>query len=180
MSRRLQIVLPDPVGAQLQELAAGAGEPLATLARQMVRDGVALATQSGKVRALKRAPTLTGRKGAGRAPWLEPYGGDAPWRQETWGAIVALHGRYPRHLEHLKDGWWRDEAHTETLCALAAWRAQIDDTAQDPREELAFQHQLAHYAHTLRQQGGGVAKAWQPGAPPQEWVGKSPATRLAP
>jgi hypothetical protein len=50
MSRRLQIVLPDPVGAQLRELAAGTGEPLATLARQMVRDGIALAAQSGKGR----------------------------------------------------------------------------------------------------------------------------------
>jgi hypothetical protein len=29
MSKRLQIMLPDPLWAQLQELAAGAGEPLA-------------------------------------------------------------------------------------------------------------------------------------------------------
>ena len=90
--------------------------------------------------------------------------------QEMWGAIVALHGRYPRRLEHLKDGWWNDDAHAETLCALAVWRAEIDDVGQDPREELAFQAQLADYAQTLRQQGGGVAKTWRPGAPPQEWV----------
>jgi hypothetical protein len=32
---------------------------------------------------------------------------------------------------------WTDESHTETLCALAIWRAEIDDTGQDPREELA-------------------------------------------
>jgi hypothetical protein len=87
-----------------------------------------------------------------------------------WGAIVALHARYPRHLEHLKDDWWTDDSHTETLCALAVWRAEIDDAGQDPREELAFQTHLAHYAHTLRQQGGGVAKAWTPGAPPREWA----------
>ncbi len=65
-----------------------------------------------------------------------------------WGSIVALHGRYPRHLEHLKDGWWDDEATAETLCALAVWRAEIDQHGRDPREELAFHHQLADYAHT--------------------------------
>lgn len=37
MSRKLQIMLPDPVSAQLHELAAGAGKPPATLARKIVR-----------------------------------------------------------------------------------------------------------------------------------------------
>jgi hypothetical protein len=72
---------------------------------------------------------------------------------------------------HLKDESWTDEAHTETLCALAVWRAEIDESGQDPREELAFQTQLADYSHTLRQEGGGVAKAWKPGAPPDNWAG---------
>jgi hypothetical protein len=85
---------------------------------------------------------------------------------------VALHGRYPHHLETLKDKWWTDDSQTETLCALAMWRAEIDDTGQDPREELAFQNQLADYAQVLRQQGGGVTKAWKPGAPPPEWAPK--------
>jgi hypothetical protein len=88
-----------------------------------------------------------------------------------WGAIVALHGRYPRQLGTLKDEWWTDEAHTETLCALAIWRAEIDDSGQDPREELAFQAQIADYSNTLRQEGGGVTKAWKPGAPAEEWAG---------
>jgi hypothetical protein len=170
MSKRLQIVLPDPVGAQLQELAAGAGEPLATLARQMVRDGVALAAKSGKVKARRPAPSVVG-KASGRPRWLEPYGGDPGWRQEMWGQVVALHGRYPRQLQDLKTGWWTDDSQTETLCALAVWRAQIDDAGQDPREELVFQAQLADYAHTLRQLGGGVSKTWRPGAPPEEWIG---------
>ena len=87
-----------------------------------------------------------------------------------WGAIVALHARYPRMLEAVQDGWWRDDSHTETLCALAVWRQEIDDAGQSPREELAFQRELAEYSHTLRQQGGGVAKAWKPGAPPTDWV----------
>lgn len=106
-----------------------------------------------------------------RARWLEPYGGDRKWSVEMWGAIVELHGRYPRQLESLQDGWWLDEAHTETLCALAVWRGEIDDAGDDPREELAFQSHLAHYAAVLRAQGGGVDSAWVPGAPPSEWAG---------
>jgi hypothetical protein len=168
MSRKLQIVLPDPVAAQLEAVAAGSGEPLATIARQLLRDGVAHAVKSGKVKGRRPTPTVVG-EASGRPRWLEPYGGDRTWRQETWGAIVALHGRYPRHLQDVKTGWWEDESQTETLCALAVWRAEIDEASQDPREELAFQHQLDHYAHALRQQGGSVTDTWQPGPPPQEW-----------
>ena len=143
MSQRLQIVLPDPVATQLHELAAGADTPPSTLAGQMVRNGVALAAKDGKVRPLRPAPVLVGGKGSERAPWLEPYGGDPEWRQQMWGAVVALHGRYPVQLQALKDKWWTDESQTETLCALAVWRAELDDAGIDSREELAFQNQLA-------------------------------------
>ena len=171
MSHKIQVVLPDPVSTQLHELAAGAGEPPSTLAGQLVRRGVALAAKDGKVRPLRPAPVLVGGNGGVRPPWLEPYGGDSDWRKEMWGQIVALHGRYPRLLAALKDEWWNDEAHTETLCALAVWRSELDDAGMDPREELAFQDRLVDYAHVLRQEGGGVTKAWKPGAPPQEWAG---------
>lgn len=87
-----------------------------------------------------------------------------------WGAVVALHARYPRLLETVKDGWWYDDAHTEVLCALAVWRQEIDDAADSPREELAFHRELAEYSLTLRQQAGGVAKSWKPGAPPTDWL----------
>jgi hypothetical protein len=147
MSKRLQIVLPDRVAAQLRELAVSAAEPPATVAGQMVRNGVAEAANGGRVGPLAPAPILVGLRRNERARWLEPYGGDPTWRVEMWGAIVALHGRYPRHLGDVKEGWWNDEAHTETLCALAAWRAEIDDGGQDPREELAFHAQLADYTH---------------------------------
>jgi hypothetical protein len=170
MSQRLQIVLPDPVAAQLHELAAGAGERPSTLAGLIVRSGVAAAAKDGKVRPLRSPPVLLDGNTGVRAPWLEPYGGDPAWRSEMWGAIVALHGRYPRHLAALKDEWWTDESQTETLCALAVWRAELDDSGTDPREELTFQTQLADYALLLRQEGGGVTKAWKPGAPPETWV----------
>jgi hypothetical protein len=86
------------------------------------------------------------------------------------GSIVALHGRCPRALEHLKDGWWEDAAHVETLCALVIWRDWIDQEADDPRYELAFQAQLADYERELRQEGGGVTRAWRPGPAPDEWA----------
>jgi hypothetical protein len=172
VSQRFQIVLPDPAAAQLRELAVGAGEPPSTVAGNLVRTGVAEAVQSGRIHrgATRSHARLQGAKRAERPPWCEPYGGDPLWRQRMWGAIVALHGRYPRLLEALKDGWWTDEIHVEILCALAVWRGEIDDAGEDPREELAFHRQLADYAGVLRQQGGGVMKAWTPGAPPDDWA----------
>ena len=118
MSQRRQIVLPDPVDQQLRELAASADTPPSTLAAHIVEAGVAQAANDGKVRPLRPTPALVGARGDERAPWLEPYGGDTEWRRQMWGAIVALHGRYPTQLANLKDKWWTDESTTETLmCA---------------------------------------------------------------
>jgi hypothetical protein len=171
MSRRVQLVLPEPVATQLQELAAGAQEATATVAAQMLRGAVAEAAAEGRVRALRpvQQPSPRARR-AERARWLEPYGGGRDWSVSMWGAIVELHGRYPRQLEALQEGWWLDEAHTETLCALAVWRGEIDDAGQDPREELAFQSHLAQYSSILRAQAAGVDATWVPGAPPADWA----------
>jgi hypothetical protein len=170
MSRKYQVVLPDPVATQLDELAAAAGEPPSTLAGQILRHGIDQAAKEGKVRPLRQAPAVIASKSGERARWLEPWGGDASWRANMWAQIVALHGRYPQALAQLKGKWWNNEAHTETLSALAIWRAELDDTGIDPREELAFHTQLVDYAHALRQEGGGTTKAWQPGAPPADWA----------
>jgi len=172
MSQRRQIVLPDPVDQQLRELAAGADTPPSTLAAHFVQAGIAQAANDGQVRPLRTAPPVTPPRGGERAPWLEPYGGDQQWRRQMWGQVVALHGRYPTQLEALKEKWWTDEFTTETLCALAVWRAELDDAGADPRDELAFKNQLVDYAQLLRQQGGGVTKTWKPGATPPEWAGK--------
>jgi hypothetical protein len=173
MSRKIQIVLPDPQADQLAELAANAGEPPSTHAALLVRNGIVQAAKDGKVRLLRQAPVVVGNAGgAERARWLEPYGSDPTWRHTMWGQVVALHGRYPRALAHVKDHWWTDEQHTEILCALATWRTEIDDSGTDPREELAFHNQLQDYAHTLQRDGGSITKAWAPGAPPYEWAGR--------
>jgi len=175
MSRRLKITLPDALATQLDELAANTGEPVARLAGQMVRQGIAEAAPN-EVRQphAELAPVLPDAPNEDepgqRAPWLEPYGGDREWRSWMWGGIVALHGRYPTALAELKYGWWESEAHVETLCAIVVWRQWIDDACRDPREELAFQVNLSDYGHTLRQEGGGVTRAWKPGAPPDGWI----------
>jgi len=86
-----------------------------------------------------------------------------------WGQIVALHGRYPKALAWLQEGWWNDEELLETLCAIAVWRVEVDDAGVDSREELAFHLQLRELSQVLRQVGGGVTKAWKPSALPDEW-----------
>jgi hypothetical protein len=170
-SRSIKVALAEQYAAQLDALAASTGERVATIAGQLIRYALSEAVKDGRIRQPRPASQAAGRSGGGgRAHWLEPYGGDTGWRAEMWGQIVALHGRYPRALSHLKDEWWNDEANTEILCSLATWRAEIDDNGTDPRQELAFHTALADYGNLLRQEGGGVAKAWEPGAPPSEWT----------
>jgi len=169
VSRRIQIVLPDPAADLLIEYSAAQGTPPSTFAAQLVRERLQDLSSGPSVTTRPRA-SLQARNCAQRPTWLEPYGGSRAWRAETWGAIVALHARYPRSLGALKDGWWDDQAHVETLCALAAWRAQIDARGQEPREEFAFHAQLADYADVLKAEGGGVEHTWHPGAPPAGWT----------
>jgi hypothetical protein len=169
MSQDFKIVLPDPTAQQLYELAAQNDQRPATLASQMIQNEIALAADTGHVRPLKQTPALTRHPGAERAPWLEPYGGDPDWRTRMWGSIVALHARYPRHLQYLKNGWWNDPATTDALCALATWRQEIDDTSNDPRDELSYQHQLTDYSNTLKQQGTDITTTWKPSTPPDDW-----------
>jgi hypothetical protein len=170
MSRKYQVTVPGPVAEQLEQLGAASEQPPTTLAGQFVRSEVARAVAEGRVRPLRELPASTGAAiGGGRARWLEPYGGDADWRADMWGQIVALHGRYPKALAWLQEGWWTDEELLETLCALAVWRAEVDDAGVDSREELAFHLQLRELSQVLRQAGGGVTKAWKPSALPDEW-----------
>ena len=173
-SQRIKVTLPAAVAQHLNGLAMRASEPPAKVAAQMIRQAIADAERDKpdrKRQAREHAPSEHADPAVQdeRAPWLEPYGGSREWRGLTWGAIVGLHARYPDALSALKEDWWRNASHLETLSALAVWRQWIDDAGRDPREELAFQIQLADYGRILHQEGGSVLDKWQPGAPPVEW-----------
>jgi hypothetical protein len=171
MSRKYQITVPGPVAEQLELLAATTEQPPTTLAGQFVRSEVARAAADGRVRPLREPPASTRAvRSGGGARWLEPDGGAPDWRAGMWGQIVALHRRYPKALARLQQGWWTDAELSEPLCALAVWRAEIDNGGVDPREELAFNLQLRELSHVLRQAGGGVTKTWEPGARPDDWA----------
>jgi hypothetical protein len=89
-----------------------------------------------------------------------------------WGAIVALRGRYPEQLQALKDKWWTDESTTETLAALAAWRAELDETRQAPATSSPSKPNSTTTPNSYAKKGGGVTKLWKPSATPPEWAGK--------
>ncbi|HUB73079.1 MAG TPA: hypothetical protein VL979_03445 [Solirubrobacteraceae bacterium] len=171
MSQRLKITLSDAVMAELRSRAERAGEPVARIAAHMVSQLAEHNPDADRAAATAPAVIADDDFDADRhAPWIEPVMGDPAWRRRMWGSIVALHGRYPQALTHLKDGWWKDASHVETLCALVVWRDWIDIAADDPRHELAFQAQLTDYGQALRQEGGSITSAWTPGAAPDEWT----------
>jgi hypothetical protein len=174
-TRRLKITLPESVALRLDKLARSAGEPPAKIAAQMVRQGIAHAESNGAIQE-PRPSSDSDQHEAPRAPrekqrpdWLEPYGGSREWRGLMWGAIVGLAMRYPEALSSLKDGWWQNATHLETLSALAVWRQSIDDSGGDPREEIAFHIQLNRYGASLREIGVPLGPRWVPGAPPIDW-----------
>jgi hypothetical protein len=177
MSQRIQIVLTDPAAQQLRELSASIDTAHSTLAGQFVQKEIARAIKNGHVRPRRTAPVPADGHSNDRPPWLEPYGGDPARRQQMWGAIVALRGRYPEQLQSLKDKWWTDESTTESLAALTIWRAELDETRQDPRDEIAFQTQLSDYAQHLRQKAAAPARHGNPAQPHQSGQTDSRASR---
>lgn len=171
MSQRIKITLPDPLVAQLQALVDERGEPMSRVAAQCVTAAIDKRTSEQPAEGI--VPLVDPLNDPGtdrRAPWIEPLFDSQEWRTWMWGSIVALHGRYPQALRHLKEGWWDDNDHLETLGALVVWRDWIDLAVDDPRHELAFHAQLRDYSYVLQQEGGGVATAWNPGAPPDGWT----------
>lgn len=179
MSRKYQITLREPAAECLEVLAQGADLPPATFAAQLINNQLALGGVEGKLRSRRAPLPVEPAVSKGRPPWLEPYGGDPEWRADMWGQIVALHVRYPKLLAWLQDGWWKEERIKELLCLLAYWRSAIDNTeTAGIEQETSFQLHLEQFSGLLRQAGGGVTKAWQPGAPPPEWTsGSSPSRR---
>ena len=89
-----------------------------------------------------------------------------------WGAVVALHGRYPRQLQDVKTGWWTDDSQYDTPCALAVWRAEIDEAGRDPAKSSPFN--VSSIATPRRSETTAAAspRRGNPGAPPEEWTGR--------
>jgi hypothetical protein len=169
MSQQLKITLSDAVMAELRGIAARDGVPIARVAAERL-SRMTPADQSSEAATAMPALIDDDLIDDRHAPWIEPVMGDIRWRRRMWGSIAALYGRYPNQLAYLREGWWQDSSHVETLCALVVWRDWIDVAAEDPRHELAFQAQLTDYSQQLRQEGGSVTTAWKPGAPPPEWL----------
>lgn len=173
MSRKLQVTLPDPAAEKLWQLAEHADQPPGRLASQLLQRTIDYqARRPGPPTA--PAP-LTGAREhtdpddpGGRPPWLPPYEDTDAWRALTWGAIAALHARYPQQLQNLKDGWWQDTALLEKLSAIAHWRQQLDQAAADPREELYFHDTLDRLATQLARQPGG-SNRWDPSTMLSDW-----------
>jgi hypothetical protein len=148
------IRLPDPAHAALQQRAQQAGEPLASTAsgllRTVLKDSETATSRRVRLRTRPTAPPQTVGTGA---PWIASDD-DPAWHQNMWGAIVALHERYPRALAKLEHDWYEHPERVETLAALATWRANIDSSAEDPREELAFHNALQQHTRLLDQTPG--------------------------
>src|SRR5258708_36647358 len=166
MSHRMTITLTDSTLAELRSAAKDRGEPMARLATRLVSTGLSGSNREQEPPRVRAGDAERPDLGADRrAPWLEPFEGEQEWRRDMWGAIVALHGRYPRDLGHLKAGWWEHTAHVEMLCALVVWRDWIDQ-ADDPRDELLFHAPPEDSTPAPRHGAGARGAPCQPGRRP--------------
>jgi hypothetical protein len=169
--KRLMIRLPDPAHAALEQRALQAGEPLASTAAGLLRTVLVDGDETKparRVRSPRPGPRSRSAGAAPGAPWIASDD-DPDWHRNTWGAIVALHKRYPRALAKLKHDWHEHPDRAETLAALAVWRANIDAAGEDPREELAFHNALQQLSRIL-DQTPPTGRPFKPDASmPAEW-----------
>jgi hypothetical protein len=170
---RIQISLSTPTLDQLRAIANSTGEPVARAAARMLMAGLAGGGSPARARIQPPSTDVDGAADEPRRPsWLEPLDEEERrlWLRQTWGDVLALYNRYQGAFENLPEAWWRKSNLLETVCALAAWRLEIDWGGRDPREELAFQFQLADFRETLHRLPGGVASKFRPGAPHDDWL----------
>jgi hypothetical protein len=82
----------------------------------------------------------------------------------------VLYERYPQALAKLEQDWYEHPERVETLVVLAFWRVNIDSSAEDPREELAFHNALQQLARVL-DQTHGLGRPFKTGTTmPAEWA----------
>lgn len=170
---RIQISLSTPTLDQLRAIAGSTGEPVARVTTRLLMSGLV------DGRSVPRTPSRPVTPDIDEAdheptvpPWLEPFDGEERrlWRRQAWGDALALYNRYPTVLANLPESWWRDVDLFETVCAMAAWRLNIDCVGQDPRDELAFHHQLADFRYVLDHLPGGVTTRFKPEAVPAWFI----------
>ncbi len=114
----------------LTRAARQAGEPISTYAGRLVR--AALAADGAQL-----DPPPARRAGPDR-----PRRPKAPASTPATDAIERLRERYPVDLRHAPANLHTDTVIAEQLAALAAWRDALDTTEPNPREILAFGHEL--------------------------------------
>lgn len=168
---RIQISLSTPTLDQLRAIANSTGEPVARVAARMLMSGLTDGRSTPRRPSRPANPDIDEvAEDSTVPPWLEPFDDEERrlWRQQTWGDALALYNRYPTALANLPESWWRDTDLFEIVCAMSAWRLHIDCAGQDPRDELAFHHQLADFRYVLDHLPGGVTTRFKPGAVP-DW-----------
>lgn len=137
--KRVAISLGHGERDELERLAHEAGEAIATVAGRLVR--AALVDNGAQ---LDPPPARrAGPRGAKRRP--------APAAGAPAGSIDALRARYAAELRHTPADLSTDTLVAEQLAALAAWREDLDATAEpNPREILAFGYELRTIAAWLQ------------------------------
>jgi hypothetical protein len=123
----------------LARIAHEAGEPIATTAGRLLRAALAdHGAQLDAPPARRSGPTRTRRaKAPATAPAAE--------------AIERLRERYPHDLRHAPADLTADNLMADTLRWLADWRERLDTNDDpDPREGLAFVHEMLRAAATLQ------------------------------
>ena len=170
MSYRLQVTIADDIADELERRADAAGQPSSRVAAALINLALTDHTAKRNITTARSPAAISARPR--RPPWLEPHDPAERriWRSELWLAVLALSARYPRELDRLEAEWWRSTSRIEHLAALDAWRLQIDRHGQDPREELAFQAQLADLHHSLDHAPGIGTNTFDRGLPPDEWL----------
>lgn len=115
----------------LTRAAQQAGEPISTYAGRLVR--AALAADGAQL-----DPPPARRAGPDHRPRRARTRASMP----ATDAIERLRERYPADLRHAPANPHTDTVIAEQLAALAAWRDALDTTEPNPREILAFGHEL--------------------------------------
>ena len=169
MSYRLQVTIADDIADELERRAEAAGQPSSRVAAALINLALTDHTAKRNITTARSPAAISARPT--RPPWLEPHDPAERriWRGELWAAVLALSTRYPQELHRLEAEWWRRPAGSNNSPHSTHGASRSTRPASDPREELAFQPQLADLHNILEHLPGGT-DTFQRGPPPHEWL----------